>query len=269
MIQTPQPHDKEVIALDRALDAIAGRRPSVADPALDALADLARAIDARAATVAHKPPAFGSATGANRPADHNGKALRPASTTSLTRPATGRHLRKASKDRKRVRRVATMIASTAAAITLFGALPINASPGSPLYPLHQLLVQDKKPSAADKVRLNLASARQVLDQTTASSKPDPAELDRARRLLAEARTELAQVSDPDTKSELSNELSDLEQRANRLAADQHGDGADTTSPEQNEQGQGGKGNIDPTHDPQNESGSTAGPTSTHDPSAGG
>jgi hypothetical protein len=108
----------------------------------------------------------------------------------------------------------------AVAVVLVTALTVMGSPNSPLHPLHQLIFRPDTPTAAENVRLKLASARATLDQASGgNASPTPADLAQARRLLAEARDQLAQVSDPDTRSELENELANLQQRANQLGDD--------------------------------------------------
>jgi hypothetical protein len=205
------------------------------------------------------------------PADLNGYTARPATLITPTAPLPGHRIRTRRTARTRLGRIATPIVVAAAAFILIATLPFNSSPSSPLHSLHQLLFQPNKPPAAQTIRLNLASAREALDRAAPNNPATPTELDRARRLLAEAREQLAQVTDPDTKSDLENELTDLENRANRIEGDQHGSGSDSAGPGQNGQGEGDQGSTtDPTRDPHNQSASTtSSPRNTDDTKQGG
>jgi hypothetical protein len=270
-VPPPDDLDTEVIAVDQALDALARRHTTMSDPAMSALADFAQAIDDRAIALEATRPAAHTSTGRAKPAGLNGYTVDQATVTTPTAPLPGHRIRTRPATRTRLTRIATPILAAAAAVILIATLPFNSSASSPLHPLHQLLFQPNTPPAAQTIRLSLASAREALDRATPNNPATPTELDRARRLLAEARGELAQVTDPDTRSELENELTDLENRANRIEGDQHGPGTDTAGSGQNGQGEGGQGNTaDPTHDPQNQSGGpSSSPQNTDDARRGG
>ena len=144
------------------------------------------------------------------------------------------------------------------ALVLSGLLPFNQSPGSPLYPLHQLILHPGD-HATDDIRLRLASATQALDDAASNNGPTrEAGLDQALRDLAAARQQLAQVADSDTRADLERQLSKLEHRATELADD--GDDDQGGQPDEGSQGQD-EGNADgesatpgPTDDAQGDQG---------------
>jgi hypothetical protein len=256
MIQMPGPGewDADVIAVDLALDALARRRPIVTDPALAALADFAHIIDARAAGLGPERttarPAGLNGNTANT-VSLNGSPVRPSAPKGKG-PSGGRHTQTRLASRTRLRHALLAIPVAAVAIMLAGTLPINGSPGSPLYPLHQLIFQPDQPTP-ESVRLSLASASQALDHATSNGSTRAADLDQARRHLAEARKQLAQVTGSDTRTELEAELSNLERRAIQLAddTDHHGGPADKAGPGQDERH--GQGDTDATPGPTSES----------------
>jgi hypothetical protein len=129
-------------------------------------------------------------------------------------------------------------------------VPLTSSPDSPLYPLHQRIFESGKPSSpADGVRLNLTSARQALDDASRSQGSTRAvRLDSARQHLAEARRLAALVTDPDARSQLDAELSDLDQRVSGLAENNYPQSADTSTAEPGQaQGQPVRPGGDTTH----------------------
>jgi hypothetical protein len=272
MIPTPEPDElnADLIAIDVALDALAQGRPTMPDPALAALAEFAHAIDTRAAALGTPGAAARAASVNGQRASRNGNTVRPAALPGLAMPPIGRHTRTRPAPGKRLSRIVLAVAVAAVAVLLASALPFSGSPSSPLHPLHQLIFQPDKPTVADDVRLKLASASEALDHANDSNGSSrAADLEQARRHLAEAREQLVQVTDPGTRSKLETELSNLEQRATRLSdeTDQHGGPADTTGPGQNERhGDGSPGSTtESTNDPNNgQAQPTASPHDTHE-----
>jgi hypothetical protein len=256
MIPRPE-SDEEIHALDRALEGLAHRRPTGNDPALVALADLARAIDARADALDGQPdPALVSRT---RPAT---PPRLPDNRPRRARPVTRRRLGWS---------VAVSCAAAVVAVALVAILPVNGSPNSPLYPLHRLIFQPATPTATQDIRVKLASASATLDHAAGRGAATHADLDKARQLLAEASDQLPQVTDPGTRSELQNEVSQLQQRADQLGEniDQDGQPNVTPAPGHNQQQgggddqRGGSGGGDPASTAGGQSGidQTGGPSS--------
>jgi hypothetical protein len=259
MTHTPEPYEAadveiteaELIAVDHALDGLAGRLPTVpADPALTALAEFARAVDARVAAVTPDlrpviPPT---------PRRHD-----------WARP-DDRHARARLAGRSRLRRTlkGIPIAIVALTLALLAGVPLNSSPDSPLYPLHQLIFESRTPSPADSVRLNLANARQALDDASRSQgSTRAARLDSARRHLAEARRLAALMTDPHARSQLYAELSSLDQRASRMAENNDQQSGDTST---SDPGQGNQHGQDGTHTTESPtSGSNGGPNVSSSP----
>jgi hypothetical protein len=242
MTDTPEPNEAanvevteaELIAIDHALDGLAGRLPTVpADPALTALAEFARSVDARAAAIA--PDAVTPIDTRAVAAAADLRAVIPSmpSRRDRTRPADRRDRAPSggARVRKTLKRVP--IAVVALTLALLAAVPLSSSPDSPLFPLHQRIFESGKPSSpADGVRLNLASARQALDDASRSQGSTRAvRLDSARQHLAEARRLAALVTDPDARSQLDAELSDLDQRVSGLAEIKDPQSADTSTAE--------------------------------------
>jgi hypothetical protein len=217
----PDEFDRDVLAIDAALDALGRRRPVVADPALSGLASFAQVVDARVAALAPAPllPRLSHLSGKEASPDE--VRLRRFVTDEAKTTVTGRHARTRPTARKRLNRAlqAVAVAAATAAFVLAGMLPFNNSPGSPLYPLHQLIFHPDD-VALENVELYLASASQALDAATSSSGPPrQAALAQAGRDLAEARKQVGQIVDPGTRTELERQLSNLEQRFTDLADD--------------------------------------------------
>lgn len=233
----PDEFDPDVMAVDNALDALARRRPVVADPALSALATFARTVDARAAALEPDGVFPHPAHLNGKPARRYERTPRQAAPDKATTPSAGHHTRTRPAGKKRLNRVLLAIPVAAVAIVLAGILPFNDSPSSPLYPLHQLVFEPDD-RAAESIRLYLASAGQALDDAASDIGPTrEADLDQARRDLAEARKQLAQIADSRTRSELERQLSNLEQRAGQLDDGDDGDDGQGDGPDEGSRGQ--------------------------------
>jgi hypothetical protein len=258
MIDTPGPNEAanlevteaELIAIDHALDGLAARLPTVpADPALTALAEFARSVDTRAAAMAPD-----GVTAVDARAVAAATDLRPVipsmpSRPDRPRPADRRDPARLGGSRLRRTLKAVPIAVVTLTLALLAAVPLSSSPGSPLYPLHQRIFESAKPSSpADGVRLNLASARQALDDASRSQGSTRAiRLDSARQHLAEARRLAALVTDPDARSQLDEELSDLDQRVSGLAENNDPKSANTSTAEPGQSQRPVRPDADVTH----------------------
>jgi hypothetical protein len=257
MTDTPKPNEAanvevteaELIAIDHALDGLAARLPTVpADPALTALVEFARSVDARAAAMAPDAVTPVDARAAAMAPDAvtavDARAVAPAAdlravTPSMpswpdrARPADRRERAPSGGSRLRRTLKRVPIAVLALTLALLAAVPLSSSPDSPLYPLHQRIFESGEPSSpADGVRFNLAGARQALDDASRSQGSTRAvRLDSARRHLAEARRLAALMTDPDARSQLDAELSDLDQRVSGLAGNKDPQSADTSTAE--------------------------------------
>jgi hypothetical protein len=165
-----------------------------------------------------------------------------------------RHASKRSAGRRRLGRALLLVPAAAAVIALVGTLPFNNSRQSPLHPIHQLIFPPQGPTAADNVRLRLASASQALDHAIAASGSErDVDLEQARQYLADARVQLVQVTDLSTRSELDRALSNLERRVTELAeeSDDHDGQAGTGDQGQDKGHDQGDGDAsdEPTTDP--------------------
>jgi hypothetical protein len=221
MIQPSQHYDDEspdVLAVDAELNALAARRSTSNDPAMHLLREFAQEVDVRAA-------AMGRGGRTDPPWSMAPLPIRPASS-----PVP--HVRRASGRRRTARRVLLSAPIAAAFVLLIGLLPVNASPSSPLHPLHALIFQDDGPTPEQQIRADLAGAEQELNGAgECGSTVHTDALDHARRHLDDARGELSKVDDETVRSRLQTDMSSLERRADdlaRCAADEQG-------------GQGGQG----------------------------
>jgi hypothetical protein len=279
MTDTPEPNEAanvevteaELFAIDHALDGLAGRLPTVpADPALTALAEFARSVDARAAAMAPDAVTAVDARAVAAAADLRAVIPSMPSPRDRARPADRRDRARSGSSRLRRTLKAVPIAVVALTLALLAALPLSSSPDSPLYPLHQRIFESGNPSSpADGVRLNLASARQALDDASRSQGSTRAvRLDSARQHLAEARRLAALVTDPDARSQLDAELSDLDQRVRGLAENKDPQSADTSTAEPGQSQQPVRPGGDATHGAESPtSGPDNGPNvpGSHDP----
>jgi hypothetical protein len=223
-----EPDPREVAALDRELDRVREARLRD-DPALAALAEAVKAIDARAIGVAHQRPVNGTP--------------RP-----TVRPLTPRHRDRPPRNPRRRMRKALLALPMAVVLALVIVGPLGASPHSPLYPFHRTIFEHGKPSPVEVARQSLASAKQALDQAgTATPSARATSLENARKHLKEARKQLAQVTDPATRAELDAEIDNLERRAHDLdegQKNQQGDdnGDSSGSGNHNDPGDADQGN---------------------------
>jgi hypothetical protein len=208
-----EPSHADLTAVDLALDVLAERRRTTGDaspaqphhapddPALTALAGFAHHIDTRAQALDRQHPTARllptAAPSAPAQARLNGRERHPPA-----RPRIPRRL---------------LAVPAAVALTLLIAVPLSASPGTPLHPLHQLIFQHGTPSPADNARLNLANAKEALDRAGTDGPTRAASILQAHGHFAQARTQIALITDPTIRAELDAELSTLEQRARQLA----------------------------------------------------
>jgi hypothetical protein len=233
MTETSEPLGEEtadVLAVDAAVTALAQRRSTSEDPALLLLAEFARQVDLRADAIG------GGSTHAERPA-----------VPALSRPARSRPRR-----RRRTGLRVLLSALVAAVVGLLvGMLPVNASPSSPLHPLHDLIFQPN-PTPAEQVRTDLVLAAQALDHAgDCGSTAQTGTIDQAREHLADARTLLSEVDDQTVRAGLRSELSTLERRADDLAQcdeDEQGGPGGAGDPGQDQQSSAGDQTATPTND---------------------
>jgi hypothetical protein len=258
----------DVLAVDAAVTALAQRRSTSDDPALMLLAEFARQIDVRADAIGHgstEAPRSASAglrqpvpawPGSARPDPH-----RPAST----RPAGSR---------RRLLRVLLSTVAGATVVLLAGMLPVNASPSSPLHPLHELIFQPDQPTPEQQVRTDLGIAAQVLDDAgQCGSSPRTGTVDQARQHLSDARGLLSKVDDATTRASLQSQLASLERRADDLAQcdanDQGGPGGSGDHGQDQQPNGGGQSAPSATGNDGQQGGAGHGGSPTGDPQQSG
>jgi hypothetical protein len=241
----------DVLAVDEAVTALAQRRSTSQDPALMLLAEFARQIDVRADAIGQ------GSTEAPRSAPYVvGQHVRGRHANARPGPDRSASSRPPRSRRRTGLRILLSTAAGAAVVLLAGILPVNASPSSPLHPLHQLIFQDQ-PTPEERVRADLALAGQVLDVAGGCGSPLHAgTVDQARQHLSDARATVSKVDDATVRASLQSQLSSLEQRADVL------DECDADD-------QGGPGST-ADHDQQpNGNDQTAGPTTGNEDQQGG
>lgn len=194
-----EPTEADLAALDQALDALARRRHVNGDPALDALAGFAAAIDTRVLPLMADRPPLRQRKARKVRKGHRHPASRP-------HPSGRPSLR---------RRLAALPAVLTLAFLI--GVPLSIFPNTPLHPIHRMIFQDGTLSPAENARLSLVSANQALDKASSGSGDTrEADLKLARAHLAHARRQLALVADAATRAQLDATLSNLEQRASKL-----------------------------------------------------
>ncbi|WP_197515526.1 anti-sigma-D factor RsdA [Mycobacterium sp. E1747] len=174
----PEPLD-EFAHTDLLLDALAERRPvHVGDPDTDAMATLLE--DWR-----------------------DNLRWPPASALVSAEEAVGA-LRAGLADRRRSRRGLATIGSVAAALLVmsgFGAMVVEARPGTTLYGLHAMFFDqprvNEKHQALLSARADLAKVQESIDR---------GEWDQARNQLTEVSSLVQSIEDPASKQELTNQL---------------------------------------------------------------
>ncbi|OBH25738.1 hypothetical protein A5692_27250 [Mycobacterium sp. E342] len=175
----------EFARTDLLLDALAERRPvHVGDPDMDAMATLLE--DWR-----------------------DNLRWPPASALVSAEEAVGA-LRTGLADRRRARRGMATIGSVAAALLVlsgFGAMVVEARPGTTLYGLHAMFFDqprvNEKHQALLSARADLAKVQESIDQ---------GQWDQARNQLTEVSSLVQSIDDPASKQELTNQLTLLNLR---------------------------------------------------------
>ncbi|OBG98679.1 hypothetical protein A5713_03370 [Mycobacterium sp. E2497] len=175
----------EFARTDLLLDALAERRPvHVGDPDMDAMATLLE--DWR-----------------------DNLRWPPASALVSAEEAVGA-LRTGLAERRRGRRALATIGSVAAALLVlsgFGAMVVEARPGTTLYGLHAMFFDqprvNEKHQALLSARADLAKVQESIDQ---------GQWDQARNQLTEVSSLVQSIDDPASKQELTNQLNLLNLR---------------------------------------------------------
>ena len=170
---------------DLLLDALAERRPvHVGDPDTDAMATLLE--------------------------DWRDNLRWPPASALVSAEEAVAALRTGLADRRRSRRGWATIGSVAAALLVmsgFGAMVVEARPGTTLYGLHAMFFDqprvNEKHQALLSARADLAKVQESIDR---------GEWDQARNQLAEVSSLVQSIDDPASKQELANQLKLLDLR---------------------------------------------------------
>ncbi|OBH85667.1 hypothetical protein A5680_06995 [Mycobacterium sp. E2989] len=175
----------EFARTDLLLDALAERRPvHVGDPDMDAVATLLE--------------------------DWRDNLRWPPASALVSAEEAVTALRTGLADRRRSRRGMATIGSVAAALLVlsgFGAMVVEARPGTTLYGLHAMFFDqprvNEKHQALLSARADLAKVQESIDR---------GEWDQARNQLTEVSSLVQSIEDPASKQELTNQLNLLNVR---------------------------------------------------------
>ncbi|WP_231987042.1 anti-sigma-D factor RsdA [Mycobacterium sp. E1386] len=174
----PEPLD-EFARTDLLLDALAERRPvHVGDPDIDAMATLLE--------------------------DWRDNLRWPPASALVSAEEAVDALRTGLADRRRGRRGLATIGSVAAALLVmsgFGAMVVEARPGTPLHGLHAMFFDqprvNEKHQALLSARADLAKVQESIDR---------GQWDQAQNQLTEVSSLVQSIEDPASKQELTNQL---------------------------------------------------------------
>ncbi|MGZ4514217.1 MAG: anti-sigma-D factor RsdA [Mycobacterium sp.] len=164
---------------DLLLDALAERRPvHVGDPDTDAMATLLE--------------------------DWRDNLRWPPASALVSREEAVEALRTGLADRRRGRRGLATIGSVAAALLVmsgFGAMVVEARPGTTLYGLHAMFFDQPRVNEKNQVMLSAKA-----DLAKVQESIDRGQWDQARNQLTEVSSLVQSIDDPASKQELTNQL---------------------------------------------------------------
>jgi hypothetical protein len=164
---------------DLLLDALAERRPvHVGDPDMDAMATLLE--------------------------DWRDNLRWPPASALVSAEEAVDALRTGLADRRRGRRGLATIGSVAAALLVmsgFGAMVVEARPGTPLHGLHAMFFDQPRVNEKNQVMLSAKA-----DLAKVQESIDRGEWDRAQNQLTEVSSLVQSIDDPASKQELTNQL---------------------------------------------------------------